>query len=44
MEATHKHWTRIKVFETLISGMEGHLMAHGAEVPEAYAEDELDDD
>ena len=43
VEATDKYWTRIKIFETLVSGMETHLAAHGHEVPEALAT-ELDDD
>jgi polyphosphate kinase 2 (PPK2 family) len=41
VEATDKYWTRIKVFKTLISRMEEHLMAHGIEVP---ADDDDDDD
>ncbi len=44
VEATDKFWTRIKVFRTLITGMEEHLRAHGAEVPEPYDEDDDNDD
>lgn len=44
VEATDKYWTRIKVFETLISGMEDHLTVHGVAVPAAFPDDDDDDD
>jgi len=44
VEAADKHWTRIKVFETLIAKMERHLTAHDVEVPELYEDDEDEDE
>ena len=44
VEATDKYWTRIKVFTTIIAGMEEHLAAHGYEVPAAPEIDEEDED
>ncbi len=39
VEATDKYWTRVKVFQTLIAGMEEHLTRHGMEVPESLVEE-----
>lgn len=44
VEATHKYWTRIKVFNTLISRMEEHLSAHNVEIPPEFEDDDVEDD
>ena len=47
VEATDRHWVRIKIFETLIAAMEEHLEDFGFELPppvSSAATDEEDDD
>jgi polyphosphate kinase 2 (PPK2 family) len=43
VEATDKYWTRLKVFKTLIEGMEKHLRSHDYEVPVPYVDPDDDD-
>lgn len=43
VEATDRHWTRVKIFETLITAMEGHLRRFGLDVPQPTpAEDDAE--